>query len=130
MNKKHYSSKEIIAWSQGAKIINNWLKRIDTHYYLLAKIDDRLVGMASLDETGYLDVLYVSKDHQKKKIASTLLLKMEDMARIDEHEYIYSDVSITAKPFFLYKGYEMIRPQLVMCRGIVLRNYHIRKLLG
>jgi len=130
VNKNHYSPQEIKAWAKGADNIDNWYNRIDNHFFLLAKIDDTLVGMASLDIHGYLDVIYVHKDHQGKKIASTLLKKMETKAREDGHEQITSDVSITAKPFFLHFGYTVIQPQLVLCRGVVLRNYHVSKALN
>ena len=126
---KDYSSQEINSWSAGAKNTDNWLKRIDTHYYLLVKMKGLLVGMASLDETGYLDVIYVHPDHQGKGIASTLLNKMENKALEDGHTAITSDVSITAKPFFLHKGYCILKPQLVLCRGVVLRNYNVMKML-
>jgi len=104
-------------------------KRIDTHYYLLVKIEDRLVGMASLDKSGYLDVIYVHHEYQGHGIASELLFKMEQRAKKDGHDVITSDVSITAKPFFLHKGYVVVKPQLILCRGVVLRNYNVMKSL-
>ena len=124
---KDYSAQEIASWSEGAKNTDNWLKRIDTHYYLLIKVEDKLIGMASLDKTGYLDVIFVHPQHQGEGIASALLLKMENKALEDGHNVITSDVSITAKPFFLHKGYSIVKPQLVLCRGVVLRNYHVKK---
>ena len=127
---KDYSPQEINSWSAGAKNTDNWLKRIDTHYFLLAQIENTLVGMASLDREGYLDVIYVHHQHQGKGLASTLLSKMEEKARRDGHAYITSDISITAKPFILHKGYEVVQPQLVLCRGVILRNYNVRKKLN
>ncbi|MDF1696883.1 MAG: GNAT family N-acetyltransferase [Saprospiraceae bacterium] len=126
---KDYSAQEITSWSEGAKNTDNWLKRIDTHYFLLVKIEDVLVGMGSLDSNGYLDVIYVHHDYQGHGIASDLLRRMEEKAKSDGHRFITSDVSITAKPFFLHKGYTLVKPQLVLCRGVVLRNYHVQKQL-
>ena len=126
---KDYSPQEITSWSDGAKNTDNWHKRIDTHYYLIVKIEDILVGMASLDKTGYLDVIYVHHKYQGQGIASDLLSKMENQARKEGHSVITSDVSITAKPFFIHKGYTIVKPQLVLCRGVVLRNFHIMKKL-
>ncbi len=126
---KDYSPQEIASWADGDKYTDNWLKRIDTHYYLLVKIDDKLVGMASLDNLGYLDVVYIHHEYQGFGIASELLLKMENKAKEDGHKFITSDVSITAKPFFVRKGYVVVKPQLVLCRGVVLRNYSVMKKL-
>ena len=126
---KDYSAQEIDSWSEGAKITDNWLKRIDTHHFLLVKAGHKLVGMASLDNRGYLDVIYVHPQYQGKGIASELLLRLENKAVEDGHKAITSDVSITAKPFFLHKGYSVVKPQLVLCRGVVLRNYNVQKVL-
>lgn len=127
---KDYSPQEIASWAEGDKYKDNWLKRIDTHYYLLVKIENKLVGMASLDDKGYLDVIYVHNEYQGIGLATDLLTRMEAKAREDGHTYITSDVSITAKPFFLHKGYEVVNPQLVLCRGVVLRNYNVKKALN
>ena len=127
---KDYSPQEINSWAAGAKNTDNWFKRIDTHYFLLAKTENEVAGMASLDKNGYLDVLYVHPDHQGKGLASTLLTKMERRAWEDGHKYITSDISRTAKSFILRKGYEIVKPQLILCRGVVLRNYHVRKKLS
>lgn len=127
VNSKHYSPQEIKAWSDGADNIDNWRLRIDTHHFTLAEINAQLAGMMSITSSGYLDVIYVHEDYQGKGIASSLLNKAEQYALAQGHAQITSDVSITAKPFFLHKGFEIIRPQLVLCRGVVLRNYTVSK---
>ncbi len=126
VNKDDYSAQEIIAWSNGADVTTNWIDRIDNHYFLIAKIDTLIVGMASITDNGYLDVIYVHPDYQGQRLASTLLSKMITRAKDQGHTYVTSDVSITAKPFFLYKGFKIVQPQLVLCRGVVLRNYNVR----
>lgn len=129
VNNKDYSKFEIKAWAQGAENIKNWFNRIDTHHFILAEIDRTLVGMASITDGGYLDIMYVNHQYQSQGIASNLLCKMENHALLHGHTYITSDVSITAKPFFLYKGFQIVKPQLVLCRGVVLRNYNVIKQL-
>lgn len=125
INAKDYSPQEIIAWSKGADVTENWINRIDTHFFTLGYIESKLVGMASITDEAYLDIMYVHPDHQGMGIASHLLNKMIYRAKSLGHSQITSDVSITAKPFFLYKGFEVVQPQLVLCRGVVLRNYNV-----
>ena len=126
VNVKDYSSQEIDAWSRGADNTENWIRRINTHHFILAHVDNILVGMASIDKNGYLDVMYVHHAYQGLGIATSLLNNMIDEAMSCGHTEITSDVSITAKPFFLHKGWKILQPQLVLCRGVVLRNYHVR----
>ena len=130
VNTKDYSPKEIDAWSRGANNIDNWVKRIETHYFIIAKIANKLVGMASIDDGGYLDVIYVHHQYQGMGIAKSLLNRMIDRAKSLGHNKITSDVSITAKPFFMHKGFEIISPQLILCRGVVLRNYHVKLVIN
>lgn len=127
VNVNHYSPQEIIAWSAGSESHDRWINRINTHYFVLSHDGDTLTGMASIDHLGYLDIIYVHHEYQGLGIASELLNRMETRCRALGHEEITSDVSITAKPFFLHKGFEIVRPQLVLCRGVVLRNYAVRK---
>ncbi len=126
VNTTDYSPQEIEAWAKGADVKENWIRRIETHYFLLSMHENILVGMASIDINGYLDVMYVHHKYQGMGIASELLSKMITYAIQQNHKEITSDVSITAKPFFLHKGFEVVAPQLVQCRGVVLRNYHVK----
>ena len=130
VNTNDYSPQEIKAWSQGADCLENWKIRIDTHHFILAKDKNTLIGMASIDKNGYLDVMYVHHKYQSMGIASTLLSKSIEHAKSQGHKEITSDVSITAKSFFLHKGFEIIKPQLVLCRGVVLRNYRIKRTIS
>jgi len=95
VNKDDYSDQEIDAWSKGADIKANWINRIDNHFFLLAKKDNFLVGMASITCSGYLDVIYVHHAYQGQRLASILLEKMINKAQEDGHKTITSDVSIT-----------------------------------
>jgi len=129
VNTKDYSPQEIEAWAAGAEVKENWCRRLKDDYYVVAYQDSTLVGMACIDNDGYLDVIYVHKDYQGQGIASKLLSMMEDRAIRLGHDNITSDVSITAKPYFIHKGFRVIKPQLVLCRGVVLRNYNVAKQL-
>lgn len=127
VNARHYSPEEIKAWSEGADVSSNWYRRINDHYFIVGYDGDILVGMASIDDDGYLDIMYVHSDYQGRGIARHLLSMMESRAKLLGHATITSDVSITAKPFFESKGFVILRPQLVLCRGVVLRNYNVSK---
>ena len=127
VNINDYSPQEIEAWSRGAENTENWIRRVDSHHFILARIDDQLVGMASIDVDSYLDVIYVHHEYQGLGIARTLLDHMEDKAQKMGYNFMTSEVSITAKPFFQYKEFEILEPQLVLCRGVVLRNYYVKK---
>ena len=105
-----------------------WDKSFLEHFTIVAEEpgDDgkKIVGFGDIDSTGYLDRLYVQKDYQRRGIASAICDELEnavDAARITTH------ASITARPFFLKRGYRVVREQQVERGGILLTNYVMEK---
>ena len=73
-----------------------------------------------------LDRLYIYQNHQGKGIATALCDKLEKsffVANITTH------ASITAKPFFEKRGYQVIQAQEVKRRGVKLKHYRMEKSL-
>ena len=72
-----------------------------------------------IDETGYLDRLYVRADMQGEGVATAICDRLESIVE----GTIVTHASITAKPFFEKRGYAIVREQQVERRGILLTNY-------
>ena len=73
---------------------------------------------------GYLDRLYVHKDHQGIGIATALCEKLEasvESATVTTHAFI------TARPFFDDRVYVVKKEQQVERQGILLTNYVMEK---
>ena len=83
-----------------------------------------IVGFGDMDHTGYLDRLYVHKDYQNQGIATAICEALERNAGSGS---LRVHASVTAKPFFLLRGYEVVREQQVMRQGIALTNYVMEK---
>ena len=47
----------------------------------IAEIENELTGFSSIEKNGYLDYMYVHKDHQGKGIAKNLLEEIEIIKR-------------------------------------------------
>ena len=43
---------------------------------------------------------------------------------------IFTEASITARPFFARRGFTVIAPQVLEFEGITFKNYRMEKLLG
>jgi putative acetyltransferase len=76
---------------------------------------------------GYLDRLFVHKDFQGQGIASALVDMLESEAKKLNLLEITTDSSITAKPFFKHKGYNIVRSHIVERKGVKLTNFKMRK---
>lgn len=127
VNAKDYSAEQIRVWKGGASKKEKWLKKISEQYFLIAEIDNMLAGFGSITHDGYLDFMYVSKDHQGRGVASEIYNSLEKFAVKKRIDKIVSDVSITAKPFFEKQGFELLQEQQVAIDGVKLRNYKMQK---
>lgn len=87
---------QLNAWATGEVNLSAWNRSFLEHYTLIAVEGDEILGFGDIDETGYLDCLYIHKDHQRKGIASGLCDKLEALIPGN----IQTHASITAKPFF------------------------------
>jgi putative acetyltransferase len=87
------------------------------------------VGYGTLKDSDYIDFFYVHKNFQRRGIADKLLSRLELQAKKHLVSKISSDISITAKPFFEKKGYQVIRRQENQRGEIVLINYKMEKIL-
>ncbi|MFZ4930082.1 GNAT family N-acetyltransferase [Chryseobacterium sp. Mn2064] len=124
-----YDEKQRIAWKSGAENEERWLKVIKEQYVLVAVLHNKIVGFCTLDQRNYIDLLFIHKDHQQQRIASTLYKQIEDKAIEQNSMSLAADVSKTAKPFFEKKGFHTLREQLVSVNNVHLTNYKMIKKL-
>ena len=127
VNVKDYSPNEIKVWSSGADNIERWEQKFKTNLFVVAELNDEIVGFTSLKNFNYIDHLFVSYLHQGKRIASQLIDCVEDFAIDNKVDEIQSDVSITALPFFEKRGYVVLKRNEIPLKGETLVNFDVCK---
>lgn len=129
VNRRDYSEEQVKAWASGEEDPVLWNNSLSEHFTLTAIDEDQeniIVGFGDMDETGYLDRLYVHRDYQNRGIATKICDRLEGAAHTAS---VITFVSITAVPFFQSRGYRIIRKQEVNRKGILLSNYRMEKKL-
>ena len=126
---RDYSPERCAAWAAGAQNTNRWKKKLETQYFLVARIEETIVGFASLENNSHIDFLFVHKDFQGKGVAKLLFEPIQQQAISKHAQLLSSDVSITARPFFEKMGFTAIAKQNTKIRGINLTNYRMQKML-
>lgn len=94
---------------------------------VLQKILLRLKKAASWGFPGWkplgTSIFYGHKDYQRKGVGRALFAAVEAKAGELGLRRLYAEVSITAKPFILSKGFAVGREQQARNRGQVFTNY-------
>jgi len=131
VNLKDYSPAEVEAWvPSNQPDLAKWGERFLQQHTLIAEVNGQLAGFANLDEEGLnIDMVYTHKDFQGQGVATALVDRLEAQARKNGAIAISLAASITARPFFEQRGYRHIRDNEVERRGVVLRNFIMRKVL-
>ena len=124
VNAADYTKAQLDAWATGKVVLQEWNRSFLAHHTVVADEGGEIVGFGDIDPTGYLDRLYIHKGHQHQGIASAICDALEQWAG---NKVITTHASITAKPFFLHRGYRIVRKQEVIRCGITLTNFVMEK---
>ena len=124
VNAKDYTQEQLDAWATGEVDLQVRDVSFRAHRTIVATESGKIVGFGDMDETGYLDRLYVHKDYQGQGIASAIC---DELERFAAGKTFTTHASITAKLFFQHRGYHVVRKQEVIRHGVALTNFVMEK---
>ena len=127
INKKDYNPAQIQVWAAAAQRIANWQKKVQEQYFIIAEQDDIIVGFASIETNGYIDFMYIHKDYQNQGIATSLLKDLESKAISIALAKVWANVSITARPFFKKRGFQITNISVKVIDNIEFENAVMEK---
>lgn len=90
INIADYTRRQVDAWADGQVDLEAWNESFLAHHTVTAEAEGRIVGFGDIDDSGYLDRLYVHSEYQRR-------------------------------------GYEVVREQSVLRRGVYLTNFVMSK---
>lgn len=130
VNRKDYSAEEVEDWASCGDDTAHLAESFAEQQYIVAETGEgRIVGFASINDTGYMHTLFVHKDFQHRGIATALYQVLEKYAREKGAGKITSEVSITARPFFEKQGFVVDEEQKRKANKLHLTNYKMSKVL-
>lgn len=129
VNSKDYTKKQLDAWAPSSSVQNysGWEEKLKKIKPFIALIDDTIVGFAEFEANGHIDCFYVHHEFQGIGVGTALMRKVELEVREKLLPRIYAEVSITARPFFANKGFQLVKQQVVKIRGAKLINFVMEK---
>lgn len=123
-----YSPEQVQAWAlPGHRDSETWNREMCERHSLVATVNGDVAGFSDVAPDGYVDMMFVSPQHQRQGIAHRLLGEIETEARRLGATELYADVSITARPFFERHGFIVESEQHPVRHGVQLVNFRMRK---
>lgn len=124
INAKDYTKEQLDVWATGNVDLNEWDESFKKHHTVIATDNDKIVGFGDIDSSGYLDRLFIHKNHQNEGIATAICDELESSVN---GKKVITHSSITAKSFFEKRGYKVKKEQTVVRKGISLTNFIMEK---
>lgn len=124
INIRDYSEDQVNAWAPSSSLeLTGWKKKWNTITPMVALINNKIVGFTEFETNGHIDCFYVHHEYQGLGIGSSLMNEIFNRATDLNLKRVFSEVSITAKPFFESKGFYVVQQQNVEIRGVKLTNF-------
>ncbi|WP_047043233.1 GNAT family N-acetyltransferase [Vibrio mexicanus] len=127
VNIRDYSLVEVEAWAPDNFNFEIWQKKMLSIDPFVAEINDEVVGYCDLQIDGKIDHFFCHHEHQGEGVGRALMNHVFEMAKQQGRTRFYSEVSITARPFFEHFGFKTIKEQKVEIRGQMLTNFVMEK---
>jgi putative acetyltransferase len=129
VNRRDYSEAQVRAWAPDDLHFRDWVAVCGGCLTYVAVIDGAIAGFAELEPNGHIGCFYCHKKYQRCGVGRKLYATLEKHALDLQLNQLWTEVSITAKPFFEHMGFIVVREQEVYCRGAQFVNYAMQKSL-
>lgn len=120
----HYSAEQIAAWARpDERDVNQWNSARMSLSTFVATIGDEVAGFSDVGDDGYIDMMFVAPKFGRRGVAGALLAHLRDVALVAGASALYTNASITARPFFKRHGFAVVSEQHPVAFGVEMTNY-------
>jgi len=127
--KEEYTDDQRAAWAAASDDVAAFAQKLANSLTLVAIREREIAGFASFNN-GHLDLLYVSPDHAREGVATTLVDAIEKLAVARGLKEIETDASDVAHDFFKGRGYVATQRNTVSLNGEWFANTTMKKQLA
>ncbi|WP_447470148.1 GNAT family N-acetyltransferase [Vibrio harveyi] len=123
VNRRDYNEQQLKVWAPDEFDSEIWLQKMMDIQPFVAELDGVIVGYSDVQSSGLVDHFFCHHAYQGQGVGSTLMAHVFKQAKEKGLTRLYSEVSITARPFFEHMGFSVLKEQQVEVRGAILTNY-------
>jgi len=127
INRKDYSQEQVEAWASGQYNADYWTKRMKGLSPFVAELNGVIVGYTDLQEDGLIDHFFCHHEYQGQGVGKALMNHVMQVGQLRGVKRYYSEVSITARPFYEHFGFQVVKETLADMDGQQLKYYQVEK---
>lgn len=127
INIRDYSQAQVKSWAPDDFDSEVWQTKMDAISPFIAEIDGEIVGYTDLQENGLIDHFFCHHEYQGQGVGRSLMNHVLSVGQSKRISRFYSEVSITACPFYEKFGFTIMKEQTVEVRGEKLKNFVMEK---
>ncbi|AFZ56632.1 GNAT family N-acetyltransferase [Anabaena cylindrica FACHB-243] len=127
INVRDYSKEQVEAWASAKLDIEMWINRLSNSFTYVAEENNQIIGFSNLEKNGHIDCFYCHHAFQRQGVGTKILDSIELQAKFLGITKLFTEASITAKPFFISKNFIVVKEQEVECRGQLFINFVMEK---
>lgn len=129
INIRDYSQSQVEAWAPNDIHFRDWVAICSQRITYVADDQGTIAGFGELEPNGHIGCFYCHKDYQGRGVGKQIYQEIEAKAIELQLNQLFTEASITAKPFFQRMGFSVVKEQQVYCRGEQFKNYVMKKSL-
>ncbi len=129
INRRDYSQSEVEAWACDSMDSETWIKRMNGLSPFVAEIDGVVVGYTDLQSDGLIDHFFCHHEFQGKGVGRVLMNHVFEVGESRGIHRYYSEVSITARPFYEHLGFRFVKEKVAEVRGQTLKYNLMEKII-
>ena len=129
INVHDYSTSQVNAWAPDDINFRNWVEVCSHRFTYVADDEGVIAGFGELEPNGHIDCFYCHKNYQRCGVGSQIYKAIEAKALELPVSRLFTEASITAKPFFQRMGFSVVNQQEVTRRSEIFINYVMEKFL-
>ncbi|PQJ44328.1 GNAT family N-acetyltransferase [Vibrio campbellii] len=123
VNRRDYTEQQVKAWAQEGFDSQLWLNKMISIQPFVAELNSVIVGYSDVQPSGLVDHFFCHHEYQGQGVGRVLMTHVIKQAEAKGLDRIYSEVSITARPFYEHMGFTVVNEQQIEVRGATLTNY-------
>jgi putative acetyltransferase len=129
VNVQDYSREQVDAWAPEVPDESFWKERFKQYTVYVADQKGTVIGFTELGSTGHIDCFFVHHEWQRRGVGTRLMKRVMTTATKKSIPRLDAEVSITAAPFFLSKGFVVVKENETVRHSVTLKQFAMEKWL-